>query len=128
MPVSKTFQICLPKSAKVVRRRFHVPPPKKCEYPIFCNQKLTSQKLKLFWQVFFDNPTGEAFMYIMWKKPMFYLYSKWAFLAAKSKRAILCACTILCAMVDHLSEQNQAFWWFLSIFFPQNPIWKWECR
>jgi hypothetical protein len=28
------------------------------------------------------------------------------FFAAKSKCAILCVCTILCAMVDHLSEQN----------------------
>jgi hypothetical protein len=65
MPVSKTFQICFTKSAKVVRRRCHVPPPKKCEYPIFCKQKLTSQKPKLILQIFFDNPTGEAFVYIM---------------------------------------------------------------
>ncbi len=28
---------------------------------------LTSQKPKLIFRIFFDNPTGEAFMYIMWK-------------------------------------------------------------
>jgi hypothetical protein len=31
------------------------------------------------------------------KKSTLYLYSKWTFLAAKSKRAILRACAILCA-------------------------------
>ncbi len=44
-----------------------LPPAKKCEYPIFCKQTLTSQKPKLIFRIFFDNPTGEPFMYIMWK-------------------------------------------------------------
>ncbi len=34
---------------------------------IFCKKKLKSKKLKLIFRIFFDNPTGEAFMYIMWK-------------------------------------------------------------
>ncbi len=45
------------------------------------------------------------------KKSTFYLYSKWAFLAAKSKRAILCA------MVDHFSEQNRGFLMILINIF-----------
>jgi hypothetical protein len=49
----------------VFRRRFHAPPVKKGEYPIFCKQTLTSQKPKLIFRIFFDNPTGEAFMYII---------------------------------------------------------------
>ncbi len=31
------------------------------------------------------------------------------FLAVKWKLAILCACAILCALQDHLSEQNRGF-------------------
>jgi hypothetical protein len=39
------------------------------------------------------------------------------FFAVKSKRAFLCACTILCALVDHLLEQNRSFLMiFLKIF------------
>jgi hypothetical protein len=59
---------------------------------------------------FFYFPKGETFKYLQRKNQ----HSKCAFFAAKSKRAILCACAILCAMVDHLSEQNLGF---LMIFF-----------
>jgi hypothetical protein len=53
---------------------------------------------------------------------MFYLYSEWAFLAAKSKRAILCACAILCAIGDHISEQYRGFLMILiNIFFLRTP-------
>ncbi len=31
----------------------------------FAKKKLKSQKLKLIFRIFFDNPTGEVFMYIM---------------------------------------------------------------
>jgi len=51
----------------------------------------------------------------------FYLYTKFAFFALKSKRATPCVCAILCALVDNLLEQN---WGLLMIFlkdFPQNP-------
>jgi hypothetical protein len=61
----KDLQISYSKLAQVVRRRFHAPPAKKCEYPIFCKQTLTSQKPKLIFRIFFDNPTGKALMYIM---------------------------------------------------------------
>jgi hypothetical protein len=37
----------------------------KVRVPDFCKQTLTSQKPKLIFRIFFDNPTGEAFMYIM---------------------------------------------------------------
>jgi hypothetical protein len=43
------------------------------------------------------------------------------FLAAKSKRAILRACAILCAMVDNLSEQNRAFLMILLDIFSSEP-------
>ncbi len=33
--------------------------------PDFLQKKLKSQKLKLIFRIFFDNPTGEAFLYIM---------------------------------------------------------------
>ncbi len=33
----------------------------------FFAKKLKSQKLELIFRICFDNPTGEAFMYIMWK-------------------------------------------------------------
>jgi hypothetical protein len=35
--------------------------------PDFLQKKLKSQKLDIIFGIFFDNPTGEAFMYIMWK-------------------------------------------------------------
>jgi hypothetical protein len=37
----------------------------KVRAPDFLQKNLKSQKLKLIFRVFFDNPTGEAFMYIM---------------------------------------------------------------
>jgi hypothetical protein len=40
---------------------------KRASTRFFCKQTLTSQKKKLIFQIFFVNPAGEAFMYIMWK-------------------------------------------------------------
>jgi hypothetical protein len=37
----------------------------KVRVPDFLQKKLKSQKLELIFSNFFDNPTGEAFMYIM---------------------------------------------------------------
>ncbi len=44
---------------------------KSARTPIFCKQKLPSQKSIFILQFFFDNPKGEAFMYIMWKNQRF---------------------------------------------------------
>jgi hypothetical protein len=49
------------KLAKVVRRRFHVPPAKIHEKPVFCVQKLISQKRKNISHIFFDIPKGDTF-------------------------------------------------------------------
>jgi hypothetical protein len=38
-----------------------------CGNPIFCKQKLTGQKPKFILKIFWDNPKGMAFMYLMWK-------------------------------------------------------------
>jgi hypothetical protein len=67
MTVTKTFQICLTKSAKVVRRRFHVPPAKTHEHSVFCKQKLISQKPKQILVIFWNIPKGEAFEYLQQK-------------------------------------------------------------
>jgi hypothetical protein len=52
-----------------IGERYSPPLPRaageKMRVPDFCKQKLTSQNPKLILQIFFDNPTGEAFMYIM---------------------------------------------------------------
>jgi hypothetical protein len=44
--------------AKVVRPRFHLPPAKMRENPVFGKQKLISQNPKQILPIFFDNPEG----------------------------------------------------------------------
>jgi hypothetical protein len=65
MGVSKTFQISYSKSAQVVRRRFHAPPAKECEYPIFFKKKLKSQNPKKILPIFLDIPKEKALAHIM---------------------------------------------------------------
>jgi hypothetical protein len=59
--VSNILQLWFAKLAKVVRRRFHVPPAKIHEKPVFCVQKLFSQKRKNISYIFFDIPKGDTF-------------------------------------------------------------------
>ena len=53
-------------------------------------------------------------------KSTLYLYSKYAFFAAKATRAILLACAILLALVEHIKRQNRGLLMiFLKIISPQ---------
>ncbi len=64
------FQIWFFKSAKVVRRCFHLPPAKMRENPVFGKQKFISQKPKEILQIFLDIPKGETFVDIILKNQL----------------------------------------------------------
>ena len=64
----------------------------------FANKRLQVKNRNLFFEFFFKSYRRGIHVHHV-KKSTFYLYSKWTFLAAKSKRAILCAVAILCASV-----------------------------
>jgi hypothetical protein len=93
----------------------------KVREPDFLQTEAYKSKTKTYLTIFFDNPTGEAFHVHHVEKSRFYLYSKWAFLASKSKRAVLCACAILCAMVEHLGAKSVLFDDFYQYFFLRTP-------
>ncbi len=59
------FQIWFFKSAKVVHRRFHLPPAKMRENPVFGKRKVISQNPKKILPIFLDISKGEALENIM---------------------------------------------------------------
>jgi hypothetical protein len=64
-PMPNTNQNCVLISAKVVRRRFQVPPPKSNEKPVFCISQLVTQRQKKIWNFFLKIMKAEAFLNIL---------------------------------------------------------------
>jgi hypothetical protein len=95
-----------------VRRRLHVPPAKMREHPIFANKSLKAKSQNKF-AIFFDI-SKEAFMYLQRKNQLSTFIQSVFFSQRYRNREILCVCAMLCAVVDHLSEQNRGL---VMIFF-----------
>ncbi len=105
MAVSKIFQISYSKHST---RRWR----KSARTRFFANKRLQVKNRNLFFDFFFDNPTGEAFMYIMWKNQHCIFLLSRLFCSEIETRYTSCMRYTLC-VGDHLWEQN---WGFLMNF------------